>query len=173
MEPDPPLAIVVPGQRRFNRSGDDRISRACRLLVAEAERLAERLAPRAVVFTGGCRNGGPSEAEQMRDRWRGPEVELVLEPTAATTAENASRSLPLLLELGVGQAFVVCTPVHLYRARCFFRRLYEAHGVRTSFHAARVAPTPFALGWELAALTVRARQLRAAEAELEQTVRSR
>jgi uncharacterized SAM-binding protein YcdF (DUF218 family) len=102
----------------------------------------------------------------MRELWRGPETELVVEPTAATTAQNAARTLPLLLERGIGRAVVVSAPLHGYRVRWFFGRLYETHGIETSFHAPRMAPTPFALAWELGALTVRSRQLRAAQAEL-------
>jgi hypothetical protein len=56
--------------------------------------------------------------------------------------------------------------VHLWRARWLFRRLYGAGGIATAFRAARVAPTPGALVWELAALTVLSRQLRAAREEL-------
>jgi uncharacterized SAM-binding protein YcdF (DUF218 family) len=170
---EPPLVLVVPGHGRFDASGGYLISGACRRLVAEAGRLADRLTPRAVVFSGGSPNGGPSEAEQMQRLWRGPKVELLLEPTAANTVENAARTLPLLLERGIGRALVVCTPLHLYRARWFFRRLYEVHGIETAFHVARVPPTPFALAWELAALTVRTRQLRAAQAELEAGSRAR
>ena len=156
-----PIAVVVPGHSRR-----DRISATCRLLVGEAERLAGRLTPSVVVFTGWSPVGGVSEAEQMRRLWCGPELELVVEPTAATTAQNAARTLPLLLERGIERAVVVSTPLHRYRVRWFFQRLYGAHGIETSFYVARVAPTPFALAWELGALSVRSRQLRAAEAEL-------
>jgi uncharacterized SAM-binding protein YcdF (DUF218 family) len=157
----PKLALVVPGHSRR-----DRISRTCRRLVAEAERLAERLEPSVVVFSGWSPRGRVPEAEQMRQLWRGPEAELVVEPTAATTAQNAARTLPLLLERGIERAVVVSSPLHGHRVRWFFGRLYAAHGIETSFHAPRMAPTPFAIAWELGALTVRSRQLRAAEAEL-------
>jgi uncharacterized SAM-binding protein YcdF (DUF218 family) len=155
------LALVVPGHSRRHR-----ISRTCRRLVAEAERLAERISPDVVVFSGWSPAGRIPEAEQMRALWRGPAAELVVEPTAATTAQNAARTLPLLLERGIDRAVVVSTPLHRYRVRWFFRSLYEAHGIETSFHAPRITPTPFALAWELGALTVRSRQLRAAQAEL-------
>jgi uncharacterized SAM-binding protein YcdF (DUF218 family) len=161
-----PLALVVLGSSRRDRAGAYRISRACRRIVAEAEQLAERLEPRVVVLSGWAPNGGSSEAEQMQELWRGPEVELLLEPTASTTAENAARTLPLLLEREIEHAVVICTPPHVYRARWFFRRLYAAHGIRTSFKAPRVVPTPSAVIWELGALTVRSRQLRAAQEEL-------
>jgi uncharacterized SAM-binding protein YcdF (DUF218 family) len=156
------LALVVPGNGVVGRDGAYRISRSCRRLVAEAERLADRVSPRVVVFSG-----WQSEAQQMRAAWRGPAVELVVEETASTTAENAARTLPLLLDRGIEQAIVVCAPVHLYRARWLFRRLYGAHGIATRFHVARVAPTPGALAWELGALALLSRQLRAARAELE------
>ncbi len=159
-------AIVVPGNGAFDADGAYRITSRCRRLVAEAERLAERLSPRAVVFTGWAPDGSLSEAEQMGAAWRGPAVELVVEPTATITAENAARTLPLLRERGIERALVVCTPLHLYRARYFFRRLYAAHGIEARFRAAPVAPTLHALGWELVALTARSRQLHAAEAEL-------
>jgi uncharacterized SAM-binding protein YcdF (DUF218 family) len=162
-----PSALVVLGSSRRDHAGAYRIGRACRRVVAHAAQLAERLDPRLVVFSGWAPDGGTSEAEQMRALWRGPDVELVLEPTASTTAENAARTLPVMLEHRIEQVTVVCTPLHVYRARWFFRRLYTAHGIRTSFEAPRVLPTPSAFMWELGALIVRSRQLRAAEEELE------
>ena len=160
-------ALVVLGNGRVARDGSYRISRECRALVAEAARVARVLTPSIVVFTGWSPEGEPSEAAQMHALWRGAGVELVLEETAATTAENAARTLPLLLERGVTDAVVVCAPLHLFRARWIFRRVYGAHGVAVRFHLARVLPTPGAVAWELGALTVLARQLRAAQAELE------
>jgi uncharacterized SAM-binding protein YcdF (DUF218 family) len=157
----PKLALVVPGHSRRQQ-----ISRTCRRLVAEAERVAERCRPDVVVFSGWSSVGRISEAEQMRELWRGPDAELVVEPTARTTAQNAARTLPLLLERDVGRAVVVCAPLHRFRVRSFFGGIYEAAGIQTSVHVARMPPTPFALAWELGAMTVRSRQLRKAEAEV-------
>jgi uncharacterized SAM-binding protein YcdF (DUF218 family) len=104
----------------------------------------------------------------MRAAWHGPaEAEVVVEETASTTAENASRTLPLLLERGVTHAVVICAPLHVLRARWIFRNVYERHGVRVRVRVARVAPTPGAVAWELGALAVVARQIRAARSELE------
>src|SRR5438874_7877871 len=138
-------AIVVPGNGMLARDGAYRIRRRCKRLVAEAERLAGRRSARLVAFSGWAPDGGPSEAEQMRALWRGPAVELVTEETATTTAENAARTLPILLERDIRRAIVVCTPVHLFRARWLFRRIYGAHGVSVSFRVVPVAPTPGAL----------------------------
>jgi hypothetical protein len=155
-------AIVVPGH-----SVGGRMSARCRRLLALAARLADRGAPRVVVFTGGSAGGGPTEAEQMLEAWPGRgDVELLIEPTATITAENASRSLPLLLERDVRRATVVCAPVHLARVRYLFRAVYGRFGIRCDIRVAWAAPTPSALAWELGALAVLRRQRRTALAEL-------
>ena len=160
------VAIVVPGNGSATPDGEYRISGRCLRLVREAEQLALSLPAATVVFSGWSPAGGPSEAEQMRAAWRGPDVELVVEPTATVTAQNAARTLPLLVERGVGKAIVVCAPLHLYRTRFFFSRLFGSQGIATEFRVARVAPSPYALGWELIALLACRAQLRAAQAEL-------
>jgi hypothetical protein len=144
------------------------IGRARRRLVTEAERTVGRTGAELVVFSGWAPVDGPSEAERMRTLWRGPHtVEVVVEETASTTAQNASRTLPLLLARGVTEAVVICTPLHLLRARWIFRNVYGPHGVDVRFRVARVAPTPGAIVWELGAFAVVARQVRAAQTELD------
>jgi uncharacterized SAM-binding protein YcdF (DUF218 family) len=160
-------AVVVLGNESRGPGGVYRISTACVRLVREAERLAGGDDVNTVVFTGRTRGAGPSEAEQMRDEWHGPEdVEVVVEPTAARTAENASRTLPLLVERGIARALVVCTAFHRHRTRYFFSRLYAAAGIETVMHAVPVARNARALAWELGALPACRRQLRAARTEL-------
>jgi uncharacterized SAM-binding protein YcdF (DUF218 family) len=160
-------AIVVPGHGWLDLDGMHRISGRCVRLVREAEQLVSSVEADVVVFSGWSPSGGLSEAEQMRQAWRGPAVELVVEPTAATTAENAARTLPLLVERGVGRAVVVCAPPHLPRTRLLFRRLYGGSGVEVAFRAARLAPTLRSVAWELLALPFVPWQLHAARAELE------
>jgi uncharacterized SAM-binding protein YcdF (DUF218 family) len=159
-------AIVVPGHGWPDLGGVHRISRRCLRLVREAEQLASSVGAEVVVFSGWSPSGGLSEAEQMRDAWRGPAVDLVVEPTAASTAENAVRTLPLLLEREVGGAVVVCAPPHLLRTRVLFRRLYRGSGVEVAFRVARLVPTVRAVAWELVALPLLPVQLHAARAEL-------
>jgi uncharacterized SAM-binding protein YcdF (DUF218 family) len=161
-------AIVVPGNEVRDGDGVYRISAVCLALVREAERLAAMDPVDAVVFSGWSRAGGASEAEQMRDAWKGPEAELVVEPTATLTVENATRTLPLLVERGIERALVVCAPLHLFRTRYFFSRLYGPHGIETEFRVVRALPGPRAFVWELVAATVCRRHLRAARAELAQ-----
>ena len=159
-------AIVVPGHGWLDLAGVHRISRRCLRLVREAEQLVGSAEAEVVVFSGWSPTGGPSEAEQMRDAWRGPAVELVVEPTAASTAENAARTLPLLLEREIRDAVVVCAPPHLLRTRLLFRRLYRGSGVEVAFRVARLAPTIRAVAWELAAFPFVPLQLHFARAEL-------
>jgi uncharacterized SAM-binding protein YcdF (DUF218 family) len=141
-----PPAIVVPGST---------MRRIRERLVRKAERVASTVDACVVIFSGA------GEAEPMRDLWQGPEVELVLEESAANTAENAALTLPLLLERGVHEAIVVCAPAHLIRARWIFRRIYGARDVAVAFRLARIAPTPGAIAWELGASAVARRQVRA------------
>jgi len=61
----------------------------------------------------------------------------------------------------------VCAPLHAPRVRYFFGGLYPRFGVRCEVRHAWLPPTPAALAWELGALPVMRRQLRAAIAELE------
>ncbi|HEX4677885.1 MAG TPA: ElyC/SanA/YdcF family protein [Gaiellaceae bacterium] len=139
-------AIVVPGST---------VSRVRERLVREAERVACNRDVRLVVFSGAF------EAGPMRDLWHGPDVELVLEDAATTTAENAANTLPLLLQRDVREVIVVCAPVHLIRARWIFRRVYGARGVSVRFRPARIVPTPGAIAWELGASVIARRQVRA------------
>ena len=171
---DDPIAagLIVLGSSRRDRAGAYRISPACRRVVAHATRLAERDRTRLVLFSGWAPDGGVSEAVQMRALWRRQDGEVVLEETASTTAENASRTLPLVRDRGVDRVTVVSTPLHLYRARWFFRRLYSAAGIETAFEVPRILPTPSSLVWELGALAFRSRQLRAAEEELRRQAES-
>ena len=160
-----PWGLVVPGHSRKGRLS----SRCLRLLDVAAE-LAERRRPEVVVFSGWSPGGGPTEAEQMLEAWSGRrDVELALEPTARITAENASRSLALLLQRNVREATVVCAPLHLARIRYFFGGLYPRFGIRCEVRAVWSPPTPTALAWEVGAVPVMRRQLRAALAELEGT----
>ena len=162
----PRTAIIVPGHGGW-ADNDYRISTRCRRLVRAAEELAERRTPRAVVFSGWSPLGAASEAEQMRDAWRGPKVELIVEPTATVTAENAARTLPLLLDRGVDLAYVVCAPFHYLRTRYFFQKLYATRGIDVTVRTVPVAPSVRALAWELAALPLARAQLRRVSAELD------
>jgi uncharacterized SAM-binding protein YcdF (DUF218 family) len=160
-------ALLIPGSGTVDSDGRYLIGpRALRCLAAGA-RLAERRAPQLIILSGWSPVGGPSEAHQMHDAWPGRrDVELVVEPTARITAENMSRSLPLLLERGIEEVTVVCGALHLPRVRYFFGSVYPRHGIRCRYAITRQLPTPATLAWEAAAYMVARGQRRAALAEL-------
>jgi uncharacterized SAM-binding protein YcdF (DUF218 family) len=159
-------AIVVPGHGWLDLDGVHRISRRCLRLVREAELLASSTGAEVVVFSGWSPSGGVSEAEQMRDAWGGPAVDLVVEPTARWTAENAARTLPLLLDRAVRRAVVVCAPPHLVRTRLLFSGVYRGRGVDVAFRVAPQTPTLRSIAWEIAAFPLLPLQYLAARAEL-------
>jgi uncharacterized SAM-binding protein YcdF (DUF218 family) len=158
-------AIVVPGHGRLDSDGVHRVTSRCLRLVHEAELLVSGGEADVVVFSGWSPAGGRSEAEQMRDAWRGPSVELVVETTARNTAENAARTLPLLQQRGIARAVVLSAPAHALRTRLLFRRLYRDSGVELAFRAPRLAPTIRSIAWELGAFPFVPAQLRSARTE--------
>ena len=83
------------GHREPSISPEHRISDESRARLRRAERECRRDPPRAVILTGYTRSGGRSEAEQMQE-WSLPEVPVLLEDAGRNTAENASRSLPII-----------------------------------------------------------------------------
>src|SRR4051794_17458926 len=103
--------IVVLGYGEIGADGVHRITDVCRAGVKRAEALAAETKPRAIVFTGWSSTGGPSEAEQMAALWSGRcDVDLLLEPLAANTAENAARSLRIVSTVaGARGVCVVCS----------------------------------------------------------------
>jgi uncharacterized SAM-binding protein YcdF (DUF218 family) len=161
----------VLGYHELGEDGSHGISDICRAAVRRAERLAAQAAPRAVIFTGWSSTGGPSEAEQMAAGWRGPaDVPLIPEPKAVNTAENAVRSLQLVLQLeGVSAVEVVCSVRHYPRVRFFFDRLYRRHGYDVSYrYVARPAPSPRLVGTELGSISRMLRDRRRALRLLDQ-----
>lgn len=163
--------IVIPGSGRLEADGSYRIGARALDCVRTAARLAERRRPRLVVFSGWSPVRGPTEAEQMRAAWDGPDdIDLVLETSATITAENMSRSLPHVLERGVREVTIVCGALHLPRVRYHFGGVYPRHGIHCSYTLTRQMPTPATLAWEAAAFTLMRRQRRAAIAEIASAV---
>jgi vancomycin permeability regulator SanA len=113
------VAIVL-GHREPGVSAEHRISAHSRARLRRAAKLARQHSIRAVILTGYTHTGGLSEAEQMGLEWTVPEVPVLLEVAGRNTAENASRSLPLVLaQGGVRNVSVVTSAWHL-RTPYFF-----------------------------------------------------
>ena len=155
-------AVVVLGHREPGVSPEHRISEESRQRLRRAARECLREEPRAVILTGYTRTRhGLSEAEQMKAEWPLEWVPAVLEDAGRNTAENATRSLPLIRAIGDIRRVTVVTSAWHVRTPYFFAP-YRTFGLRLSLaveaHGAMIRPL---LG-ELAALrSVRAQRGRA------------
>lgn len=125
--------LIVLGHREPGSSPDDRVSDESWARLRRARRQAQAEPPLAVILTGYSRTpDGLSEAEQMKARWTDADAPALLEDAGRNTAENASRSLPLIRAMGdVRRVTVVTSGWHL-RAPYFFAP-YRLFGLRLSF----------------------------------------
>jgi hypothetical protein len=106
----------------------------CAERLAHAERIADGAS--AVVLSGWARRRAQaSEAELMRAAWRGPAVELVLDPDARWTAGNAVNVLRSARELEADELVVVTSRWHRPRAQMLLRAV-KPDGLRVSVEAA-------------------------------------
>jgi glucosamine-6-phosphate deaminase len=126
-------ALVVLGHREPGASAERRISDETRARLARAARECRSSPPRVVILTGYTRTlHGLSEAEQMKAAWTVRETPALLEDAGRNTAENATRSLPLIRAIGDVRAVTVVTSGWHLRALYFFAP-YHALGLRLSF----------------------------------------
>jgi glucosamine-6-phosphate deaminase len=155
------VAIVL-GHREPGVSAEHRISAHSRARMARAVALCRQTPVRAVVLTGYTHTGGLSEAEQMAREWPLARVPVLLEVAGRNTAENASRSLPIVLALGVAARVSVVTSLWHLRAPYFFAP-YRAFGLELDLRPARpLRGSGHLLAEELGGLVGMARQRRAA-----------
>ena len=155
------VAIVL-GHREPGVSAEHRISAHSRARMARAVALCRQTPVRAVLLTGYTHTDGLSEAEQMGREWPLADVPVLLEVAGRNTAENASRSLPIVLALGVAARVSVVTSLWHLRAPYFFAP-YRAFGLRLDLRPARpLRGSAHLLAEELGGLAGMARQRRAA-----------
>ena len=122
-------AVIVLGHREPGISAEHRISGESLERLQRAERLVHRDPARVAILTGYTTTGGLSEAEQMALGWRDQDVPALLEVAGRDTAENASRSWPLVQALGGIDRVTVVTSFWHVRARFFFAAPYVRRGV--------------------------------------------
>jgi glucosamine-6-phosphate deaminase len=127
-------ALIVLGHRDPGSSPEHRISAESRARLRHALRLARAEPMRTVVLTGFTSAGGLSEAEQMKTAWDEHESPALLEVAGRNTAENASRSLPLLLALGEVRHVTVVSSAWHVRVPWFFAP-YRRFGLDVSYRA--------------------------------------
>ncbi|HEU0024816.1 MAG TPA: 6-phosphogluconolactonase [Thermoleophilaceae bacterium] len=157
--------LVVLGHREPSVSPEHRISDESRARLRRAEREAGLHPPRAVILTGYTRAGGLSEAEQMKEAWSLPGVPVLLEDAGRDTAENASRSLPIIRAIGAIRRVTVVTSAWHIRAPYFFAS-YRVFGLRLGLRLARGGSWPRMLWNELLHLPAMRRERRRAMAEM-------
>ena len=155
------VAIVL-GHREPGVSAEHRISAHSRARLARAVALCRQTPVRAVLLTGYTHTDGLSEAEQMGRGWPLADVPVLLEVAGRNTAENASRSLPIVLALGVAARVSVVTSLWHLRAPYFFAP-YRAFALQLELRPARpLRGSGHLLAEELGGLAGMARQRRAA-----------
>jgi uncharacterized SAM-binding protein YcdF (DUF218 family) len=143
--------VAVLGYSR-RRTGE--LHPICAARLAHAQRLAE--GARAVVFSGF------SEAEAMRSAWTGPEVELLCDPQARSTAENAANIAAAARELGAQELVVVTSPWHRARARILVRAALRGSKIPVSIVAGEGSRPVSLLARELGCFAILPLQLRRA-----------
>ena len=148
---DSDRALVVLGHRQPGVSPAHRISDESRARLRRAADIARDEPVRLAVLTGWTSTGGLSEAEQMLTAWDDPDTPAVLEVAGRDTAENATRSLPLLLAAGPIRHVTVVTSAWHVRARFFFAP-YRRHGLRVD---TRTVVTPLSRWGPLLATELR------------------
>jgi glucosamine-6-phosphate deaminase len=158
--------LIVLGHREPGISAEHRISAESRARLRHALGLARRRPPRAVVVTGYTSTGGLSEAEQMKTAWDEHVAPALLEEAGRDTAENASRSLPIVLALGEARHVVVVSSSWHLRVPYFFAP-YRRYGLRVSYRMSSARGSwPRMLATELRSARHAASRRRAAMADV-------
>jgi glucosamine-6-phosphate deaminase len=158
-------ALVVLGHREYSIGAEHRISAESRARLRRAARECRRDPPRAVILTGYSRTGGFSEAEQMEAEWSVPGVPALLEDAGRDTAENASRSLPIIRAVGGIRRVTVVTSAWHLRAPYFFAP-YRTFGLRLTFRVTDHGDWTRMLRHELRHMGAARRERRRAMAEM-------
>jgi uncharacterized SAM-binding protein YcdF (DUF218 family) len=110
----------------------------------------------AVVFSGF------SEAELMRSAWTGPDITLVCDLEARSTAANAANVAAAARELGADELVVVTSHWHRRRARLLFGAALRGTGIRLTVETATGSRPRLLLARELACFALLPVQLRRA-----------
>jgi uncharacterized SAM-binding protein YcdF (DUF218 family) len=128
----------------YSHRRNGRLHAICAERLAHAQRLAE--GARAVVFSGW------SEAELMRTAWAGPDVLLVCDAEARSTAQNAANVAAAARELGARELVVVTSHWHRARARILVGAALRGSGIRFSVETVRGSRPSWLLARELVCL---------------------
>ena len=105
---------------------------------------------------------GWSEAEPMRAAWTGPDVQLICDAQARSTADNAANVAALARELRAEELVVVTSPWHRTRARILVGAALRGSGIRFSVEAAEGPRPSWLLAREVVCMAFLPLQLRRA-----------
>lgn len=130
----------------YSRRGDRELHRICAERLVHAQGLAD--GAHAVVLSG------TPEAELMRAAWTGPEVELICDPDARSTAQNARNVAAAARALDAKELVVVTSPWHRVRVRLLLACALRGSGIGLSVEAPAGARPPLILARELACLAL-------------------
>lgn len=137
--------VVVLG---YSAGGHTSLHPVCAARLARAAEVATETD--VVVLSGWSRDGvAEPEALLMRRAWTGHAAEVVVDPVARTTVENALFAVDDVVRTGAREVVVVTSAWHAARARAAFRLVLLGRGVRVSSAPAAAA----------ASLRMRAREL--------------
>jgi len=118
------MATRVVAVLGYSHRRTGRLHAICADRLAHAQGIAD--GADAVIFSGF------SEAEAMRTAWTGPDVALVCDLDARSTAANAANVAAAARELGAEELVVVTSHWHRARARFLFRQALRGSGIRLS-----------------------------------------
>lgn len=151
----PDTALLVPGAGRPDGHGGYQLTAAAIGRLRAAEELARQTQPRMILLSGWAGGtSGRTEAVLLHERWSLPEIPVLLEPAARTSAGNAVCASALLAPLsGVRRLVVVSSWGNALRDRlllqiatCHTHLRAGQHIVFGRAHAATLRPGIVGLG---------------------------
>lgn len=145
----------------YSRRRDAELNPICSDRLRHAERLA--VDARAVILSGWARKPkSRPEAELMRSAWAGPDVPLICDPDARSTADNAANVAATARALGAEELVVVTSRWHARRARILLQAALRDSGVHLSVEGAPDSRPRTVVARELAFIALVPLQLRRA-----------
>ncbi len=146
----------------YSRGRGGRLHPICAARLAHAEHVAAGAS--AVILSGWARrrSHGAPEAELMRAAWAGPDVPIVCDPDARTTADNAANVAAAARRLGADELVVVTSRWHRARARVLLRHALRDDAIRVAVESGGGPAPPAVLAREVACLVALPLQLRRA-----------
>jgi uncharacterized SAM-binding protein YcdF (DUF218 family) len=113
------------------------------ICAARLARAAELATPHDVVVLSGWSRvlGHESEAELMAAAWSGSAREVVVDPVARSTVENAANAIGDIEQAGADTVLVVTSRWHAARAKTVFRWLLRGRGVQVTVATPRDSVT--------------------------------